>query len=203
MFPLLATVIVVSISGVMMPGPMFAVNVARSYRSARNGALMAVGHLILEVPLILLIYFGFARFFEHIAVQTSLSLVGGVMIVWMGISMFRARTGVIQKGKDLAYNGVAAGIITSGLNPYFYLWWATVGSAILMKFMDYGIRGLIIFIIVHWLCDLFWLSFVSILINRTQHLWGQKIQEGIFIVCSLLLTGFGVWFIVSGIRFIV
>jgi threonine/homoserine/homoserine lactone efflux protein len=201
--PLLAAVAVISISGVMIPGPMFAVNVAKSYRSAWTGARMAVGHLIIEIPLILLIYFGFARFFENTAVRVVLSLAGGAMIIWMGVSMFRARAEVIRKGKDLSYNAVAAGIITSGLNPYFFLWWATAGSAILMKFLDYGTAGLIAFIIVHWLCDLFWLSFVSVLINRTQNLWGQKVQEGIFVVCSLILAGFGSWFIVTGVQLLV
>ena len=202
MLPLLATVVVVSLSGVMIPGPMFAVNVAKSFRSPWAGTWMALGHSIIEIPLILLIYFGFARFFQNTAVQVVMSILGGAMIIWMGISMFRARTDVVQRGNGLKYNSLTGGVITSGLNPYFFLWWATAGSAVLMKFLDYGTSGLIIFIIVHWLCDLVWLSFVSLLVYKTRNLWGKKIQEGIFIVCSLLLTGFGGWFIYTGIKLI-
>ncbi|MFC1985207.1 LysE family transporter, partial [Chloroflexota bacterium] len=63
MLPLLGSVIVISLSGVMAPGPMFAITLAKSYRSPWAGAQVSLGHAVIEVPLILLIYFGFAQFF--------------------------------------------------------------------------------------------------------------------------------------------
>jgi threonine/homoserine/homoserine lactone efflux protein len=195
--------VVISFSGVMMPGPMSAVTLAKSYKSPWAGTQIALGHAVIEVPLILLIYFGFAQFFQNATVQFALSIAGGGMIIWLGISMFRARTEITKRGKDLPYNSFVAGIITSGFNPFFLLWWATIGSMLIMRFLDFGITGLIIFIIAHWLCDLVWLSFVSNLVYRTHALWGRKLQEGIFIGCSLLLIGFGGWFMVSGIKLVV
>ena len=59
------------------------------------------------------------------------------------------------------------------------------------------------FIVAHWLCDLVWLSLVSILVYKTKSLWGHKLQEGVFIACSLLLVGFGGWFLVSGIQIMI
>jgi threonine/homoserine/homoserine lactone efflux protein len=186
----------------MMPGPMFAVTVAKSYRSPWAGIRISLGHAVVEVPLILLIYFGFARFFEDNTVQLVLNLLGGAMIIWMGIAMFRARTEVVQKGNDSPYSTLVAGIITTGFNPYFLLWWATIGIMLVMNFMGFGIGGLALLIIVHWLCDLVWLSFVSILVYRTHSLWGLKFQEWLFITISLLLIGFGGWFLISGIRLV-
>jgi threonine/homoserine/homoserine lactone efflux protein len=203
MLPILLSVVVISFSGVMMPGPMSAVTLAKSYKSPWAGTQIALGHAVIEVPLILLIYFGFAQFFQNATVQFALSIAGGGMIIWLGISMFRARTEITKRGKDLPYNSFVAGIITSGFNPFFLLWWATIGSMLIMRFLDFGITGLIIFIIAHWLCDLVWLSFVSNLVYRTHALWGRKLQEGIFIGCSLLLIGFGGWFMVSGIKLVV
>jgi len=200
--PLLASVVVITLSGVMMPGPMFAVTVAKSYRSPWAGIRISLGHAVVEVPLILLIYFGFARFFEDNTVQLVLNLLGGAMIIWMGIAMFRARTEVVQKGNDSPYSTLVAGIITTGFNPYFLLWWATIGIMLVMNFMGFGIGGLALLIIVHWLCDLVWLSFVSILVYRTHSLWGLKFQEWLFITISLLLIGFGGWFLISGIRLV-
>jgi len=148
MLPVLLSVVVISFSGVMMPGPMFAVALAKSYKSPLAGAQMSFGHAVIEVPLILLIYFGFARFFQNSIVQFVLSIMGGGMILWLGISMFRARAEVVQGGKDLSYNAFIAGILTTGLNPFFLLWWATIGSMLIMRFLDFGVLGLIIFIIV-------------------------------------------------------
>jgi len=203
MLPLLASVVVISLSGVMMPGPVFAVTLAKSYRTPWAGAQVSLGHAVIEIPLILLIYFGFARFFENVTVQLVLSILGGAMIIWLGIAMFRARAEVVQRGKDLSYSAFVAGIITSGFNPYFLLWWATVGSLLVMKFLGFGATGLIAFIIVHWLCDLVWLSIISIVVYRTHSLWGLRFQEWLFIICSLLLIGFGGWFMISGIQLVV
>jgi len=200
MLPILLSVVIISFSGVMMPGPVFAVTLAKSYKSPWAGPQIALGHAVIEVPLILLIYFGFAQFFENNTVRLVLSVVGGSMIIWLGVSMFRARTEVVQKGKDLPYNAFVAGILTSGFNPFVFLWWATIGSMLIMRILDFGIVGLAIFIAVHWSCDLAWYSFVSNLVYRTHSLWGRKFQEAVFIACSFLLIGFGTWFMVSGVQ---
>lgn len=203
MFPFFMSVVVISLSGVMMPGPMFAMTVTKSYKSQFAGVQIALGHAVVEIPLILLIYFGLAQFFQLELVRLILNLVGGAMIIWLGVDMFRARAGVMQKGKDLAYNAVVAGVVTSLFNPFFFLWWATIGSMLIMNSLNFGLTGFVLFIPVHWLCDLIWLSFISILIYRTQSLWGRKFQEGLFIICSLILIGFGGWFLYLGLRLVV
>ena len=202
MLAVLFSVILVSFSGVMLPGPMFAVALAKSFKSPWTGALMSLGHAVVEVPIILVIYYGFARFFQFNYVRFGLSLAGGAMIIWLGIGLFRFRRDVVQKGRDLPYNAFVAGILLSLLNPFFILWWATIGSMLLMKFLDFTRQGLVLFIFVHWLVDLAWLSFVSVVSFRTRDLWGQRVHEAIFVVCSLLLVGFGGWFLVSGVQLV-
>jgi len=190
----------------MMPGPMFAVTLAKSYKSPWAGTWIALGHAVIEVPLILLIYFGFGRFFENSVVQLVLSILGGGMIVWMGFGMFRARTKIVREGKDLPYSAFTAGILMSGLNPFFLLWWATIGSMLIGRIKinpDFSMTWLAVFIIVHWLCDLVWLTFVSVLVYKTHSLWGSNVQEWVFIASSLILAGFGIWYMVSGIQAVV
>ncbi len=200
MLAALGTVIVTSLSGVMAPGPMFAVTLAKSLKSPWAGVLVSLGHAVVEVPLILLVYFGLARFFENEVVSLVLSVLGGGMIMWMGISLFRARRAMAREGKDTTYNAFMAGILMSGLNPFFLVWWVTVGSLLLMNFLDaVGTWGLSLFIIVHWLCDLVWLSLVSVVIYRTRTFWGPKIQEWVFVALALVLLYFGGQFIVKGI----
>lgn len=203
MIPILLSVVVISLSGAMQPGIMFAMTIAKSYKSPWAGVQIALGHAVIEIPLILLIYFGFARFFQSTVVQLVLSIAGGGMIIWLGISMFRVRTEGAQRGKDLPYNSFTAGILTTVLNPYFWVWWATVGSMLTMRVLAFDAVGVSAFIAAHWLCDLIWLSFISILIYRTQSLWGPRFQEWVFKGCSLLLIGFGVWFLVSGVQLVV
>jgi len=200
MLAALGTVIVTSLSGVMAPGPMFTVTLAKSLKSPWAGVLVSLGHAVIEVPLILLVYFGLANFFQNDIVKVALGVLGGGMIVWMGIDLYRARRKLAREGKDTSYNAFIAGILMSGLNPFFLVWWVTVGSLLLMNFMNaVGVWGLPLFISVHWLCDLVWLSVVSFTIYRTHSFWGEKTQEWVFIVLSLVLLYFGGQFIVKGI----
>jgi len=203
MLPILLSVVVISFSGVMMPGPMTAVTLAKSYKSPWAGTQIALGHAVIEVPMILLIYFGFAQFFQNDIVRLVLSVLGSGMILWLGIIMFRARVEVVEKGKDLPYNSFTAGILASVFNPFFLLWWATIGGMLIMRILDFGTTGLIVFITIHWSCDLLWLSLFSVVVYRTHTLWGRKLQEWLFIACSLLLVGFGLWFLISGIQLVI
>jgi threonine/homoserine/homoserine lactone efflux protein len=200
MLAALGTVIITSLSGVMAPGPMFTVTLAKSLKSPWAGMQVSLGHAVVEVPLILLVFFGLARFFEDAIVQLILGVLGGAMIIWMGISLFRARGVISSEGKDTTYSAFKAGILMSGLNPYFLVWWVTVGSLLLMSFLNsVGNWGLPLFIVVHWLCDLVWLSLVSLSIYRTRQFWGQKMQEWVFVALSLALLYFGVQFIVKAL----
>ena len=198
----LGSVIFISFSGVMMPGPMFAVTLAKSYKTPFAGAQISLGHAVVEVPVILLIYFGFARFFEADTVQLVLSLAGGAMIVFMGISMYMARHRVVTQGRDVPYNAFVAGIVMSGLNPFFLIWWATVGSMLIMKVTPYGLPFFALFILVHWLCDLVWLSGISAAVYKTHSWWSGRLQLWVFIFNSLFLAGFGLYFIYSGLKYL-
>ena len=200
MLAALGTVIFTSLSGVMAPGPMFAVTLAKSLKSPWAGVLVSLGHAVIEVPLILLVYFGLAQFFENEIVSLVLAILGGGMIIWMGTGLFRARRKMAREGKDTPYNAFVAGILMSGLNPFFLVWWVTVGSLLLKTFLDaVGDWGLTLFIVVHWLCDLVWLSLVSVAIYRTRRFWSPRIQEWVFILLALALLYFGGYFIIKGI----
>src|SRR4030065_115395 len=98
MLAALGTVIVTSLSGVMAPGPMFTVTLAKSLKSPWAGVQVSLGHAVIEVPLIMLVYFGLARFFQNNIVQLALSVPGGGMIVWMGYGLFRSRKELAREG---------------------------------------------------------------------------------------------------------
>jgi threonine/homoserine/homoserine lactone efflux protein len=200
MLAALGAVITASLSGVMMPGPMFTVTLAKSLKSPWAGVMVSLGHAVIEVPLILLVYFGLREFFQNQIFQLVLSVLGGGMIIWMSIDLFRSRRKIVREGKDTSYNAFTAGILMSGLNPFFLFWWATLGIKILLDFTNtIGAWALPLFILVHWLCDLVWLTLVSFSIFKTHKFWGEKVQEGVFIVLSLALLYFGGQFIVKGI----
>jgi len=195
----LVSVIAISLTGVMMPGPVTAVTITRGSLRKEAGALIALGHGIIEIPLIFLIYLGFANFLTQPEVKIGFGLAGGAMLLWMGFSMFKNRFASLNVQKDAPHGSVVAGLATTAANPYFFLWWATVGAALLVNASDYGKTGVLAFGATHWLCDLVWLFFISWVVFKSKRLWTPKVSGVVFGICAAVLAGFGAWFIYSSI----
>jgi threonine/homoserine/homoserine lactone efflux protein len=194
----LLSVIFISLSGVMMPGPVFAVTVAKGYKNKAAGALIALGHGAIEFPLIFLLYLGLSNFFTSPSIQKVISLVGGIVLICMGIQAFMTRKKIAHmEHGDSKHASFIAGVLATGANPYFFLWWATIGTMLIMNAYLFGFLGLLIFSVTHWSCDLLWDTFVSFTVFKLRRFWGRRIYELIFLFCFVLLVGFGVWFLIS------
>jgi len=196
----LASVVAISLSGVMMPGPVTTVTVAKGRESGYAGALVALGHGVIEIPLMVLIYLGFAQFFSCEIVKRAIGLVGGLMLGFMGVQMFRAREYVAGEERSLKFSSVFSGVATTGANPYFFLWWATIGSALVVNSTLFGLVGFLLFAVVHWSCDLFWYLFISQAVHKSRRLWTSRVHQIVFGVCAAILIVFGVWFIYSATK---
>jgi len=183
----------------MMPGPVTAVTITKGVQRKTAGALIAVGHGIIEIPLIVLIYLGFSRFLIIPEVKMSVSLAGGLMLIWMAIYIFRTRPSLFNEQKNLSQNCVIAGLATTSVNPYFFLCWATVGLALLANARVFGIVGIVALGVTHWICDLGWLYFISWLVFKSKQIWTERVHQLVFAGCAIVMAGFGVWFILSGI----
>ncbi len=199
----LLSVIAISLSGVMTPGPMFAVTVTKGKFDENAGLYIALGHGIIEIPLIVLIYFGFSQFFTYELIKKLIGFIGGMMLLYMGYSMFKTRKHVKEKILSFNYNSLIAGAVATGANPYFLLWWATIGAALVFNATNYGLFGLIIFALTHWMCDLTWDLLISKIVYKSKRFCNEKIYEVIFTFCALILFSFGLWFIISSLNIVI
>ncbi len=198
-FPLfLVSVVLISLSGVMMPGPVFAVSLAHGRKNKNAGALVTLGHSLIELPIMMIIFIGFGKILSNLTLRSIIGLVGGLILIYMGIEFFKVRK-LESNSKFCGSNPIVSGFITSASNPYFFLWWASVGAALIASALAYGIIGFIIFAVVHLSCDLVWLLFVS----RAGY-YSKRIENRIIpIICGGILVVFGFYFIISGIRILI
>jgi len=195
----LLSAVAISLSGVMLPGPMTAATVAKGYSNKNAGAWIAVGHAVIEVPLIVAIYFGFGHFIGSPQAVKVIYIVGGLMLLYLGFRMFRTAGNAVGEIGGLPSSSLVTGIVITGTNPAFYVWWATIGMVLMAGAAKFGLAGVILFTLVHWPCDLAWTEFLSAGTFKSRKWWTQKVQKIVFTVCALILIGFGVWFCVSGI----
>ncbi|MFQ6034998.1 MAG: LysE family transporter [Sedimentisphaerales bacterium] len=197
----LIQVVIISLSGVMAPGPLTASAIAIGARSRYAGPLIAIGHGIVEFPLMILIILGMDKIFKSTSTQIIIGLAGGTFLLIMAIQMLRSLPDSQNPGADVAKSGpVVVGVILSGGNPYFLLWWATVGLTLAMTAKGLGIWAFALFAIVHWLCDLVWLGALSWASFKGSMLLGPRVQRTVLLICALVLIAFGLFFIYNAIR---
>jgi len=191
----------ISLTGVMLPGPMTAATIAKGYNDKHAGAWITAGHAIIEVPIIaviyFIIYFGSEHFINSPQVEMGIYLAGGLMLLYLGFRMFRATSMATDGVGGLPASSLVTGIVITGTNPAFYIWWATVGAALVTGAARFGLAGVILLTIVHVPCDLVWSEFISASTYRSRRWWTQKVRRIVFSVCALALAGFGVWFCLS------
>ena len=191
-------VIGISLSGVMAPGPLTASAIAMGARNRYAGALIAVGHAIIEFPLIILITLGMGKILESTKTQIIIGLAGGALLLIMAVQMLISlRTGTSEEGRVCKERPVLAGLAFSAGNPYFLVWWATVGINLAIGARQLGAWAFGLFAVVHWLCDFVWLQILSWGSFKGTKLLGERSRRTILMVCSGALFFFGLFFIYS------
>jgi threonine/homoserine/homoserine lactone efflux protein len=142
----LASVAFISLSGVLLPGPLFAVTIEKAAKRKTAGALIALGHGIVEFPLMFLIFFLLSEFEVPWYLQAGIGIVGGSLMIFMGVQTFRNRNRVDEKRAGLLQDSFLAGIRTTAVNPGFILWWLTVGTTLILNANAFLLPGFLDFI---------------------------------------------------------
>ena len=197
-------VVGISLTGVMAPGPITAAAIAMGARNRFAGALMAIGHGIIEFPLMVLIVLGMDAVLKSAATKVVIGFAGGVFLLFMAVQMLRSlRKAEDEEAKVTMSRPILAGIVLSGGSPLFLIWWASVGLNLAITAVGFGIWAFAMFAIVHWLCDLIWFSVLSWASFKGSVLLGPRRQKIILLICSLTMFAFGLVFIYNAATILV
>ncbi|MFQ6135348.1 MAG: LysE family transporter [Nitrososphaerales archaeon] len=205
---LILTVVLVTASGALAPGPMFAANVIYgSKHGARSGLSFSVGHTLVEFPLILLLGLGLLSIVKQPYIESSIGVVGGVALIAFGIYQMKVSVSSSQikhnlGGENLYRSSVFAGVIFTALNPFFIVWWLSVGSRLVLEALLFAsLAGIAVLFASHIWMDYAWLTFVAYLAKKGTSIIGAKGYRGLLAVFSLVLIYFGYVFLASAIGF--
>ena len=229
------TSFVVGLSGALMPGPLVTLAIAESARSGfARGPAIVLGHAIVELAAVLGLLFGLSRLMQSGSIAGALSLVGGLVLLWMGGAMARgawlgkitlavggssaetapapaalvgdrsdrtkvALTAAWWSPARLPISSVVRGGAVSVANPYWLLWWATIGAAYVGRSLTLGAAGLAAFYVGHILSDLGWISLVSLAVASGRRALSQRIYSGLILFCASALALLGLYFAYFGV----
>jgi threonine/homoserine/homoserine lactone efflux protein len=199
-----ATSFWVGLSGALVPGPMLTVTISDSLNKGfRAGPLVVLGHVIVESCLIFLLILGLGWLIRSDKAAMVIGSVGGLMLIYLGYRIARSPSPpqIPGDGKPVQTRGsVLSGIITSISNPYFFIWWATVGWAFMLKGIELaGVAGILGFLVGHWTSDLSWYSLVSFFSSKGRHILPGKRYKILMIICGIFLITLGGYFIYTAI----
>tara|TARA_B110000467_G_scaffold51869_1_gene47511 strand:- start:377 stop:1006 length:630 start_codon:yes stop_codon:yes gene_type:complete len=191
-------VIVISASGVMSPGPLFAANVTFGLREGvKSGIKIAIGHSIVELPLVILLGVGAFSLEIFPEFRTIISIFGAItLFVFAGMqikTIFRKNSNISTKSK---HGPIITGILLSALNPFFIIWWLTIGFKLISDAMlVWAFAGIVIVFVLHIWMDFVWLGGIAFLASKSVKIISNRNYKIMILALSLILIYFGITFL--------
>ena len=210
-------VILISTSGVLSPGPLFFINLLYGSRyGSFVGLKIASGHAIVEFPLIIVLSYGLYTFSSlnvSDGIFKAIGMVGGTFILIFSIlqinSILRDKKSItttkskgITNTKFNIKNPILAGFLFTILNPFFLIWWLTIGSKMISdSLVNFGIvEGTSLVFFSHIWMDYFWLWFTSFMINKGKSVIKEKVYRIFVFAISVILGIYGVYLLFTSLK---
>ena len=193
-------VIIVSVSGVMAPGPLFAANVAYGLKGGvKTGIKMAIGHTIVELPLVILLGIGVFSLEIFPEFRTIISILGAITLFVFATIQIKT---VLRKEKIKISNPkqgpLVAGILLSALNPFFIIWWLSIGFKLISDAMIlWSFGGILIMFVLHIWMDFVWLGAVSFFASKSSGILSNRNYKVLMLGISGMLVYFGITFLIE------
>ncbi|MBN1470905.1 MAG: LysE family transporter [Syntrophaceae bacterium] len=199
-----ASSFIIAFSGAMMPGPLLTITISESPRRGFiTGPLLIAGHAVLELALITALLLGLAPFFQMPFVFVVTAITGSLILMWMAINMLRSLPSLNiswEEDQTAKNHPIISGILMSVANPYWIIWWATIGLGYILYSWQFGLWGIIFFFAGHILADLSWYSFISAAVARGKHFLNDRLYRGLMAGCAVFLILFACYFAYAGLE---
>jgi threonine/homoserine/homoserine lactone efflux protein len=195
----------VGLSGALVPGPMLTVTISDSVKKGFiAGPMVVLGHIMTEIAVMIILLAGLGYIIGSQTAAFAIGTVGGLVLIFMGYNISKSNNTLPNIKTDengiQKYGSFLRGIITSLSNPYFFIWWATIGLTFMFKGLELaGILGLVAFSVGHWSADLSWYSIISFFSSRGSKFMSDRAYKIAMTTCGIFMTILGVYFIVSQI----
>jgi threonine/homoserine/homoserine lactone efflux protein len=195
---------VVALSGALMPGPLLTYTVAEAARRGFwAGPLIMLGHGALELALLILLLLGIGAIINQPWIMGAVALTGAAVLWWLGYDLLSS---VRTTRLDLSGTGSGrfhpfwAGVLMSLANPYWLIWWVTLGLTYVLFAFTYGLLGVAFFFVGHFLADLVWYSLVAMAVAQGKRFLSDRLYQGFMAACAVFLMVFGCFFGYHGIK---
>lgn len=195
---------VIALSGALMPGPLLTYTAAAAaQRGFWAGPKVILGHGILELTLLVLLLIGVGVFLNRPLIIGGIALTGALVLWWLGYDMLtsaRQARLVLEGEASQGIGPVWAGILMSLANPYWFIWWLTLGLGYVLLAWNHGLAGVIAFFSGHILADLGWYSLVALAVAQGKKVISDRGYRWFVAGCAVFLLIFAGYFGYHGLK---
>ena len=196
-------VIIISASGVMSPGPLFAANITYGLKQGtKAGIKIAIGHSIVELPLVILLGIGIFSLEIFPEFKTIISILGAITLFVFAFIQIKSTLKKNKKSETKLKQGpIITGVLLSALNPFFIIWWLTIGLKLISDAMAiWAFVGILIVFVLHIWMDFVWLGSTAFLISKSKKIISNTNYKIIMLALSVILIYFGITFLTDVIN---
>ena len=193
-------VIAISASGVMSPGPLFAANVFYGLKGGvKTGLKMAYGHTVVELPLVILLGIGVFSLEAIPEFRTYIAVIGALgLFAFAGIQLKQILKNKLDTITEPRHGPFLAGVLLSALNPFFIIWWLTIGFKLISDaLIIWSFWGILIMFVLHIWMDYAWLSSTALVSSRISKILSNRTFKLLVIGLSIVLIYFGITFLID------
>jgi threonine/homoserine/homoserine lactone efflux protein len=193
---ILAVAFTIGLTGALAPGPTLVATVNSSLKSGWTaGPKVALGHALVELFVFLLIVLGLAAAAQQYS--RFIAVLGGFALIAFGLLTVKGskKASLTTPASNSAQNPYLAGVITSAANPYFWIWWLSIGSAMVIDGLKGGLILASLFLIGHWGADFGWYTLVSTSLDKGRTLLSEVNYQRILALCGCFLIVFGLYYL--------
>ncbi len=196
------SVILISASGVMSPGPLFASNVFYGIKEGMMGGIkVSIGHTIIEFPLVVMLAFGVLSFESFPEFRAIISILGGIgLFAFAGFQIKNILRQTKMTVTSSKHGAIITGVFLTGLNPFFLIWWFTIGFKLISDaLLLWSIWGIGILFLLHIWMDFAWLGVVAFLAAKSKRILSNNSYKFLTLAISGILVYFGFVFAYDGL----
>ena len=197
------TVVLVTASGALAPGPLFFATISHGARSgARSGFVFSVSHTLIEFSLVMLLAGGLLTIASEPVVRLTVGVVGGIVLVAFGVvqihNFLESPPEETKPRLITTWRTLLIGISFTGLNPYFIVWWLTAGANLILLSLDFAsFYGVVFMYVCHVWMDYVWLTFIAHFARLGASVLEFKWYRVMMVVFGVVLIYFGLTFLLG------
>jgi len=193
---ILAMAFTIGLTGALAPGPTLVATVNSSLKSGWTaGPKVALGHALVELLVFLLIVMGLAAAAQQYS--RLIAVLGGFALIAFGLLTVKGskKASLTAPASNNAQNPYLAGVLTSAANPYFWIWWLSIGSAMVIDGLRGGLVLASLFMIGHWGADFGWYTLVSASLDKGRSVLSEVNYQRILALGGCFLIVFGLYYL--------